>query len=646
MEKYFTFRNHLLAVMFLLLCTVNTFASDNLIYSQVVINVEKAGTLSTLINDADKFRITKLKLSGVLNAMDIKFIRQMAGSDYVSSKYQTTDGNLEELDMSDVSLQKGYEYYGNGRIENDNEVGFSMFSKCSLVSIILPKNVTKIGAYAFDGCSKLQSVTIYDGVSYIDHDSFFNCSSLESIIIPSSVETLGEYAFSNCVKLETVKLPNNLQELSDGIFASCKSLNNIAIPATVKSIGSRCFGECTKLKAVYISDLTNWFSISFAATDANPLNAGAKLYLDDKEVKELVVPARMNIKKNAFFGCTSLETVVIPNTVDSIREHSFSGCINLKTIKCLNNVPPVIASAYGNWAAWTSITEDATSDSKITLYVPSGCKEAFQNCKVWKEMTINEGYQGEYHLSDANSTLPVGIYPAGELDYTRDKMTSGTYESFCLPFDVNTNELLTAFDDVYVPNDMALCQEGGNLLLTLKSIRGKIPAGQSFIAKVKDKVTSVTFTSKNLVNNKTEIMPNPNIVYPQTYDWDGKSGILVANSKTKIGIAGIYSSADDSDSEYEIFRNNGCFELVESDNDLPYRVYVTKANDYTKSLVKQISFGVEDDVVNGIKQLLISEDGQHDPVYSVDGRLINTTGALEGLPIGVYIKNHKKILVK
>ena len=37
-----------------------------------------------------------------------------------------------------------------------------------------------------------------------------------------------------------------------------------------------------------------------------------------------------------------------------------------KTVK-RSIVPPVIVSEYSNSASWTSITESATSDSKITL---------------------------------------------------------------------------------------------------------------------------------------------------------------------------------------------------------------------------------------------------------------------------------------
>lgn len=40
------------------------------------------------------------------------------------------------------------------------------------------------------------------------------------------------------------------------------------------------------------------------------------------------------------------------------------------------------------------------------------------------------------------------------------------------------------------------------------------------------------------------------------------------------------------------------------------------------------------------------ENKQGDDVYTIDGRLINNTGDIEGLPSGIYIKNHQKIYVK
>lgn len=63
----------------MLLCNVFVFA-DDLITEQVVVTVEEPGTLSDKISEADKNRITNLKLVGELESKDILFVREMAGA--------------------------------------------------------------------------------------------------------------------------------------------------------------------------------------------------------------------------------------------------------------------------------------------------------------------------------------------------------------------------------------------------------------------------------------------------------------------------------------------------------------------------------------------------------------------------------------
>ena len=58
-------------------------------------------------------------------------------------------------------------------------------------------SVTSIGGGAFDGCSKLTSVTIPDSVTSIGWGAFDGCSSLTSVTIPDSVTSIGYSAFEN-----------------------------------------------------------------------------------------------------------------------------------------------------------------------------------------------------------------------------------------------------------------------------------------------------------------------------------------------------------------------------------------------------------------------------------------------------------------
>ena len=95
--KHFNF-SRLFLVLWMLLCNVFVFA-DDLITEQVVVNVEQPGILPDKISDADKDRITDLKIIGELNGIDVRLIREMAGAD---SEGQATTGHLQKLDLTDV----------------------------------------------------------------------------------------------------------------------------------------------------------------------------------------------------------------------------------------------------------------------------------------------------------------------------------------------------------------------------------------------------------------------------------------------------------------------------------------------------------------------------------------------------------------
>lgn len=55
------------------------------------------------------------------------------------------------------------------------------FSGTDIVSVFIPESVTEIGASAFAGCEKLESVTIGSNVTYIGPGAFEECTSLTSV---------------------------------------------------------------------------------------------------------------------------------------------------------------------------------------------------------------------------------------------------------------------------------------------------------------------------------------------------------------------------------------------------------------------------------------------------------------------------------
>ena len=69
--------------------------------------------------------------------------------------------------------------------------------------------------------SKITSVTIEDGVTYIGNYAFRNCKSLTSIVIPESVTSIGNYAFFGCSNLRSIVIPEGVTTIGEDAFNYC-----------------------------------------------------------------------------------------------------------------------------------------------------------------------------------------------------------------------------------------------------------------------------------------------------------------------------------------------------------------------------------------------------------------------------------------
>ena len=161
------------------------------------IHVFTAGTLSSYINEEERYRIEELTLTGEINGDDLKLIREMAGCNYFDYE-EIGDGGgnyycrLTSLDLSGVNIIKGggpyyfvADYYGldNPRSfsYNDYELPAAAFVNSNLTKIIMPKSTIAIGEYAFYGCNGLTSITIDKGVGSIGNTAFASCVKLVDV---------------------------------------------------------------------------------------------------------------------------------------------------------------------------------------------------------------------------------------------------------------------------------------------------------------------------------------------------------------------------------------------------------------------------------------------------------------------------------
>ena len=155
------------------------------------INVETAGTLSTLLTSTEK----ELKVTGVINGTDIKYIRQLV-----------TEGTVTSLDWSGVRIVSGGEAYTGSYKTSNDVVGEQMFYECSkLQQMVLPTNITAIQTNAF-ARTGLKKIDIPNSVTRLGGDAFAYCGSLDTVVIGQKVATMNQGVFySSSVKVAYVK---------------------------------------------------------------------------------------------------------------------------------------------------------------------------------------------------------------------------------------------------------------------------------------------------------------------------------------------------------------------------------------------------------------------------------------------------------
>lgn len=124
-------------------------------------------------------------------------------------------------------------------------IGDNAFEGCQkLSSLQLPEGVTEIGRAAFNGCRALREITVPTGVTEIEDFTFGVCASLREIHLPEGLTSIGASAFTGCAALTQIVLPDGVTALGARAFNNCQALAKVLVPASVESIAEDAFNLC------------------------------------------------------------------------------------------------------------------------------------------------------------------------------------------------------------------------------------------------------------------------------------------------------------------------------------------------------------------------------------------------------------------
>ena len=290
---------------------------------------------------------------------------------------------------------------GNGVVS----IGDSAFYGCSgLTSVSLGNGVINIGDSAFFGCVKLTSITIPNGVTSIGNSAFLGCWRLIEVYNKSSLTIIADsndngYVASNAKNVYTdtegesklstdngyvvytdgtekivvaytgteteLTLPSYITQINDRAFYNCAELTSVIIPNSVISIGWYAFNSCSGLTSVTIGNGVT--SIGYSAffgcsgltriivEKGNPKYHSVGNCLIETASKTLILGCKTSVIpsdgsvtsiESAFWGCSDLISITIPNSVTSIGYGAFYGCSGLTSI-----------NFEGTKAQWNAITK-------------------------------------------------------------------------------------------------------------------------------------------------------------------------------------------------------------------------------------------------------------------------------------------------
>lgn len=327
--------------------------------------------------------------------------------------------------------------------ESVMSLGYGCFAGCSkIVSLGELPNLRVFGERCFENCKKLETFKIPSSMTSIPNSAFSGCWKLNNIDV-SNIVKFGYKAFCNCQMITYINMCDRLEYVDHYAFYRSGLEMDLNLPETVKYVGYEAFygtditsviinsdirthetedvsfrnpqpfGLCKKLKSVRVSEGCKILGLSFSSCSAlefvslpNSLDSLGYYFIEPEVIGEFEGEPIYSMPYDVgyiFSGCTSLKTIMLPENLKFIATCSFRDCSSLEQVVLPNSLSGMESYVF---SGCTSLSFAKLSESLETI--PQGC---FEDCSGLKSISIPDCIKELDYASFENSGLQSVAMP-------------------------------------------------------------------------------------------------------------------------------------------------------------------------------------------------------------------------------------------
>ena len=328
-------------------CNGRTYSEPYAFKTSDAVMLVKPGTLSAVIGEEDIDRFTELSILSPMNGTDFRFLRKMCGKDHLG---KPTRGKLQRINLTNSEIVEGGLAYDESHFTERHVVGQGMFAN-------LPQ---------------LQEINLPEKTRLIGQDAFRNCSSLTRISIPAATEQL--IPSRGCSSLQRVDItPGNKQYQSvDGVVynGSGEALvwwpeglkrETITFSPTLKAIEERALQQCRVRHIVLPNSLERIGNLAFYGS----------------EMESVKLPDHLEtLAPGVFQSCKNLKEMTLGSNCKLLSEFCLDGC-ELQHLYVNAEIPPACEpKAFG---------DESKLFATCIVHVPAQRLTAYRSHAFWKQ---------------------------------------------------------------------------------------------------------------------------------------------------------------------------------------------------------------------------------------------------------------------